>query len=122
MMPVQTALMSEIPKALVSRASAMTNIISRVSGSFGIAILTVIMTQRLAYHSAINSWNLTYEKLFSAGSSLPLSNLMSMIGVRLFQTSYVQTINDIFIITSIITILAILPAAIIKKGVVADEN
>lgn len=122
MMPVQTALMSEIPKALVGRASAMNNIITRVSGSFGIAILAVIMTQRLAYHSAINSWTLTYEKLFSAGSNLPFSDLMSMLGIRLFQTSYVQTINDIFIITSIITIVAILPAVILKKGVVADEN
>jgi EmrB/QacA subfamily drug resistance transporter len=38
MMPVQTALMSEILQLMVARASAMNNIISRVSGSFGIAI------------------------------------------------------------------------------------
>lgn len=122
MMPVQTALMSEIPQVLVGRASAMNNIISRVSGSFGIAVLAVIMTQRLAYHSSINSWSLTYEKVFSVGSEIPFSSLMPMLGTKLFQTSYVQSINDIFIISGIITILAILPVLILKKGVIADEN
>jgi hypothetical protein len=45
----------------------------------------------------------------------PLSALMSRLGTGVFQVSYVQSINDIFIVTAIITIWAILPVIILRK-------
>lgn len=123
MMPAQTALMSEIPQQKVGRASAMNNIITRVSGSFGIAILAVIMTQRTAYHSAVISWFVSPDSIAAVGSmGAAASDLMSQIGTSIFQTSYVRSINDIFIITGIITFCALLPAIFLKKGVLADHE
>ena len=123
MMPAQTALMSEIQQSKVGRASAINNIITRVSGSFGIAILAVVMTKRSAYHSAIISWGISADNIqgiTSAGA--PVSSVMAELGQIIFQTSYVRAIDDIFIITGIITILAILPALLLKKGAVKNEN
>lgn len=123
MMPVQTALMSEIPDPSVSRASAMNNIITRVSGSFGLAILSVIMANRTAYHSEIIRWGISeaaIQELTQMGA--PIGSVYSEIGQIIFQTSYVRSINDIFIITGIITLLAILPISLLRKGAFKNEN
>jgi len=123
MMPAQTALMSEIPQQMVGRASAMNNIITRVSGSFGIAILAVIMTKRAAYHSAVISWAILPENIAAAtGTGISMQEFMPQLGTLIFKTAYVRSINDIFIITGIITICAILPAILLKKGVVAKNE
>jgi len=63
MMPAQTAALSVIPPALIRRASAITNIISRVSASFGIALLTSVMNNRMALHAARYSEVLTWNNL-----------------------------------------------------------
>lgn len=121
MMPIQTALMSEIPSDKVSRASALTNIISRVSGAFGIAILTIFMGQRTAYHSAVISWQVTPENtIFQSG--LPIDTAMGILGQAIFQTSYVRAMNDVFILTGIITIFAIFSVIFLKKGELKNEK
>jgi len=124
MMPAQTGLMSQIPPQKVGNASAMNNIISRVSGSFGIAVLSVVMTKRLAYHSAILTWNISSDSISTTlNSGVSPDSLFSILGQMIFQTSYVRTVNDIFILTGIITFCAILPAILLKKGVLkSNEN
>lgn len=123
MMPAQTALMSEIPQRKVGRASAMNNIITRVSGSFGIAILAVIMTKRSAYHTAMISWSVSQERVTDIiNMGAPMQAFMGQLGKTIFQISYVRSINDIFIITGIITVLAVVPAFILKKGVVTKNE
>ncbi len=124
MMPAQTGLMSQIPQHQVGSASAMNNIISRVSGSFGIAVLSVIMTKRLAFHSAMLTWNVSGDSISAALSSgAPPTSFFSALGQMIFQTSYVRSVNDIFILTGIITFGAILPAILLKKGELSkNEN
>ncbi len=123
MMPAQTGLMSEIPQQKVGSASAMNNIISRVSGSFGIAILAMIMTNRLSYHSAMISWTLPEYSIGAAISSgVQPATLFASLGQMIFQTAYVRSINDIFIITGIITLCAVLPAILLRKGVVKSHE
>jgi EmrB/QacA subfamily drug resistance transporter len=53
MMPAQTAGMAVIPQPLVGRASAIQNIIQRVAGSFGIAVLTVVLDDAQAQRAAL---------------------------------------------------------------------
>lgn len=124
MMPAQTGLMSQIPQHKVGSASAMNNIISRVSGSFGIAVLAVIMTKRLAFHSAILTWNISGDSISDAlNSGVPSASLFSSLGQMIFQTSYVRSVNDIFILTGFITLCAVLPAILLKKGeLTKNEN
>ncbi len=121
MMPIQTALMSEIPANKISRASAMTNIISRVSGAFGIAVLTIIMSKRTSFHSAMISWQITPNNyIFSSG--LPKDAQMGILGNAIFETSYVRALNDMFILTGAITGLAILLVIFLNKGELKNGN
>lgn len=124
MMPAQTGLMSQIPPQKVGSASAMNNIISRVSGSFGIAVLAMVMTKRLAYHSAMLTWNVSSDSIGAALSGgAPSASLFAALGQMIFQTSYVRSVNDIFILTGIITFCAVLPAILLKKGALkSNEN
>lgn len=59
MMPLTTAGMNAIPRHLVGKASSLSNVMRQVAGSFGIAILTTIMSQRQTYHGTTISENLT---------------------------------------------------------------
>jgi len=121
MMPIQTALMSEIPQDQVSRASALNNIISRVSGAFGIAILTIFMGERTAYHSAMLSWQIAPDNvIFHSG--IPFENAMGILGQAIFQTSYVRAMNDVFILTGLVTACAIFSVGLLKKGELKNER
>ncbi len=118
MMPAQVAMMSEIRQQQVGRASAMNNIITRVAGSFGIAVLSVILTHRLAFHSAVISWSVSSSNIaLGLGKGVPLSELMSQLGTAIYQTAFVRSLNELFIITSIITLCSLFAVIMLKKGV-----
>ncbi len=127
-MPAQTASMVDIPTELIGRASSITNIISRVSSSFGIAVLTSMLTTRQAIHGARISWGLnaanptvmqTIGRAAAAlgggarGKGLALAYLQGMVA----KTSFVNAIDDVFIATAAFTLIAIVPALFLKKGV-----
>lgn len=131
MMPTQSALMTEIESEKVGRASSINNILTRVAGSFGIAALTIIMSSRNAIHSANLSWSLSsvnpgvMSQIYDLSSKLPGGGgeafinptVYSILGQRIFQISFVQSMNDVFIITAVITAIAILPGLLLKKKI-----
>lgn len=51
MMPAQTSGMNAVPKHLISRATALNNTMRQISGSFGIAILTMVLQRREVFHT-----------------------------------------------------------------------
>jgi EmrB/QacA subfamily drug resistance transporter len=127
MMPAQTAAMVEIPTHLVGRASALTNIIQRVSSSFGIAVLTAILTTRQALHGNWLAWTVSPANpaamsalnhagaLMGGGAKGRGMALMFLQGMAL-KTGFVNAIDDVFIISAVITAVAIIPAFFLKKG------
>jgi EmrB/QacA subfamily drug resistance transporter len=127
MMPAQTAAMVEIPTQLVGRASAITNIIQRVSGSFGIALLTSVLTTRQVIHGQWLAWTVNpgnpaaMNALAHAGSLMGGGAKGRGMALAFFQgmatkTGFVNAIDDVFIITAFITVIAIIPALFLKKG------
>jgi MFS family permease len=125
--PAQTAAMVDIPTELVGRASAITNIISRVASSFGIAVLTSMLTTRQAIHSAQLSWTVSaanpavtgmMSKMSAAvgrgarGRGIALAYLKGLAA----QAGFVNAIDDVFLITAGLTIIALIPAFFLKKG------
>ena len=127
MMPAQTAAMVDIPTELIGRASSITNIISRVSSSFGIAVMTSLLTRRQAIHGARLSWGLsaanatvtdTISRAAAAmgggahGKSVALAYIAGMVA----KTSFVNAIDDVFIITALLTLIALVPALFLKRG------
>src|SRR5208283_1898517 len=76
-MPAQTAALVDIPTQLVGRASALTNIIGRVSSSFGIAVLTAVLTTRQVLHGAWLTWTVNPA---NPAAMAALSHAGSMMG------------------------------------------
>lgn len=132
-MPAQTASMAVIPQAMIGRASAITNILSRVASSFGLAILTSIMNQRISWHhsllaTAINNQNASALKLIHQLSvhygATPKGNALAtayLDGV-VSKQAFVQGIDDIFILAAILTVVGVIPALFLKKGTVAPSR
>jgi EmrB/QacA subfamily drug resistance transporter len=132
-MPAQTAALVDIPTELVGRASALTNIISRVASSFGISVLTSTLTWRQAFHGARLSWGLsaaspaTTSSLAGMGALLgggargrtaALAYLQGMVA----KAAFVNAIDDVFLITAAFILLALVPALFLKRGAQAGRG
>ena len=133
LMPAQTAAMVDIPTELVGRASAISNIIQRVSSSFGIAVLTTVLTTRQALHGQWLAWTVSPANP-AAMSALSRTSALMGGGARgrgmalaylkgmAMKTAFVNAIDDVFIITAIITAFAVIPAFFLKKGKVGSAG
>ncbi|MDI3535324.1 MAG: hypothetical protein PWQ82_1689 [Thermosediminibacterales bacterium] len=118
MMPIQTSVMSVVPTEKVGRASSITNIINRVSGSFGIAVLTMLLNKRITYHSAMLHWNIRSDNLAIHVSKQMSDTILEGI---IYKMSFVQALNDIFLIMTILILIALFPAFLLKKGEVSSK-
>jgi len=126
-MPAQTAALVDVPTELVGRASSITNIIRSVAGSFGLAVLTSILTMRQAVHGARLTWTLvpsdpivssTISHIASAfgggarGHGVALAYLKGVIT----QTSFINGVDDVFVAAAAFTVMALIPAVLLKRS------
>ena len=129
-MPAQTAAMAGLPNEMVGRASAMTNIINRVSGSFGIAILTSILNDRIALHTmqmtsqvtatnpAVASFFQQVGSFLGGGAAAAQAQSLGTIYLQgvVAQTAFVRGIDDIFLIAAGFALAGVIPAFFLQKG------
>jgi EmrB/QacA subfamily drug resistance transporter len=126
-MPAQTAALVEIPTQLVGRASALTNIIGRVAGSFGIAVLTSVLNTRQILHGNWLAWSVNPANPVATGALAGASQMMggsvkghsmalAFLQGTVTQTAFVDAIDDAFLITAIFTVVAVIPAFFLKRG------
>jgi len=121
MMTVTTVGMITIPLNLVSRASALRNVILQVAASLGIAMFTLVMQNRQIFHYAnlMNSANLSATdglSLQAALRQLAISQgwdstttsvyIASAIAKRVATLSSVQAIGDCFLIAAAMCLVA----------------
>jgi len=116
MMPAQTAAMNDMPAPLISRATAVTSIIRNVASSFGIAIMTVLLTQRNSFHMArmtdsLGPDNLAYTSWLSSNPGFGAQLFSGHLGKQ----SFVYAIDDVFLLTAFLTLLALIPAFFLRK-------
>lgn len=131
-MPAGTASMEAVPIKLASKASTISNIVTRVSSSFGIAVLTSIMNNKDNFYAIQMRNNITEA---SIGVNQFLSSLSSdyggviidvkEIGMQciqklILQTAFVRALDDIFIIATCVTLVSVIPALFLKRGVQKD--
>jgi len=125
-MPAQTAAMVDIPTELVGRASAMTNIVQRVASSFGIAVLTSVLTTRQALHGQWLAWTvnpsnpaamsaLAHAGAVMGGGARGRGLALAFLQGQALKTGFVNGIDDVFLITAVITAIAFVPALFLKR-------
>jgi len=100
----QAASLDAVSNSEIGDASAISNIISRVSASLGIAALTSILTSRITYHAGKISAGLI-------ASGTDITTQITQIKVE----SFVNGLDDIFMIASALTLVGLIPALFLKK-------
>lgn len=81
MMTLSTVGMNAVPRAIVGNASSLSNVIRQVMSSFGIAILTMVMTTRTHFHSAAISESISVTSLTAAEFLKGLTGMYTQAGV-----------------------------------------
>ena len=128
--PLSAIALSEIPRDKMAQASGMFNVIRQVGGSFGVAILGALLTQRTIFHTAmfgqtVNPYSpafqhtasiLRYFVQHAVGGTISAASLRvtSMLGSHIAQQAFVQAINDDFLIAATITALGVIPIFFLK--------
>lgn len=137
MMPVQTAGVAEIPTEKMGNASALASAFRQIAGSFGIAMLTSIMTSRQTFHLSHYTNSVNLQSPEGQNLSLLFSNIGVSEGFSMFQTkaitskfimqniyqqAFIASINDAFLVTCGICIVGLLLSFLIKKKSPLPQN
>jgi DHA2 family multidrug resistance protein len=123
---------AEIRRQDMAQASGLMNVIRQVGGSFGVAILQTLLTQRIIFHSAaagegINRSSplfaqsqqlLRYHAIHDIGSSIQsaASQGAMVFSSQFSQQMFVWGINDDFLFSCISTLACLLPIVILKTS------
>jgi DHA2 family multidrug resistance protein len=111
----------------MAQASAISNSIRQLGGSLGVAILATTLTTRVSFHNQnygenINQHSVVFQQTIGklrnhvqhdAGSSPLVSGRQSqfLLLSNLNKQSYIEGINDDFLLAGIITFLGVIPVA-----------
>jgi DHA2 family multidrug resistance protein len=128
--PLSALALTEISRKEMAQASGLMNVIRQVGGSFGVAILQTLLTQRVLYHTAVAGASLDRSSpLFSrslqmlqthavhdAGSSIQsaIAQNSMVIMSHFSQQMFVWGINDDFLISAACTAVCVIPIIILK--------
>lgn len=129
MMPVTVMSMANIPLSKVSRASAINNALRQISGSMGIAILTTVLQNRQIFHlqHIAENINLTSHAalgMLTSGQQLFMHHgdvswmghvkSLAVLSQLSIQQSYVFSFDDSFFVLSLICLVGVIPALLLK--------
>jgi DHA2 family multidrug resistance protein len=129
--PLSALAMAEISRRQMAQASGLTNVVRQVGGSFGVAILQTLLTQRIVFHNATAGTGidraspafqqalhlLQIHAVHDAGQTLQNATVQAsaIISSHFFQQVFVWGINDDFFFASICTLLCIVPVIFLKS-------
>jgi len=118
MMPIFTGGVAVIPVAQVNAASAFNNVVQRVSGALGLAVLTAILVkqqaEQTAGRAALMPSDVATPHLGPPGTPDWLGDYATY---RMTQLQvFVGTIGDLFLIASGLSLLAALAALALRSG------
>lgn len=129
MMPVTTSGMTWIPTQDVARASAVNNIVQRLSASFGLAVLTSLVTgwesSRVAgYVAAFNPGNALalhfYQSLVTLLRST--SQAVTLVLGLANRNAFVSAIDDLFVVAAAIVVVGIVPSFFLRTNRAPGEH
>jgi DHA2 family multidrug resistance protein len=128
--PLSALALTEISRSDMGQASGLTNVIRQVGGSFGVAILQTLLSQRIAFHTSVAGVALDRSSpvfsrslqlvqmhaMHDVGSTLQNAGLQStMVLMSHFsQQIFVWSINDDFLFAAACTAVCIIPILILK--------
>jgi DHA2 family multidrug resistance protein len=122
--------MTEIRRHDMAQASSLLNVIRQVGGSFGVAILQTLLSQRITFHTAtagatINRTSplfarsqqlLRFHAIHDIGSSIQNAAAQArlLFSIQFSQQVFVWAINDAFLFACFCTMACLLPILMLK--------
>lgn len=137
MMPATNAGMSVVPTKLVGRASSLNNVIRQVSSSFGVAIITTLLTGRETFHQVtgadaitpdnfqmVQAVNLMQNMMLRAGLGLDQAKAaaLTMVNGMLMQKAFVQAVADVFLVLAVVAFAGLIPVLLLRREKQADAE
>lgn len=136
--PITSVALVDIPREKMAQASGLSNVVRQLGGSFGVAILSTLLTTRVNYHAQvfeqsieINSpaYNSVTHKMTTyfqheagASPSNAVRYTQSAITAQVNKEAYIQSIDDDFLIAGIITVIGIIPVFWLHNKKAKDDK
>jgi MFS transporter, DHA2 family, multidrug resistance protein len=128
--PLSTVALSSIARQKMAQASGLFNVIRQIGGSFGVAIVGTMLTRRIIFHTAayggaIDQYSPTFQHLafglqhfaqhaVGGSGSEAAERAKALLGSHLAQQSFVQAVNDDFLLAAGITVIGIIPILLLR--------
>jgi DHA2 family multidrug resistance protein len=123
--PLTTVATLDVPREKMGQASGLINVLRQIGGSFGVALLTTILTSRIIFHSQhygealeMNSpvlrttvshlGSYAVQHIGSFGQMAEQQGRMLLLS-NLHQQAFAQGIADDFLLAGIITLVSAIP-------------
>jgi len=119
-----------IPKEKMGQASGLINVLRQIGGSFGVALLSTLLTTRVIYHSQVfgesldqNSpafkgvmTNISHFIVHNTGSTLASASQQGsyLLMSHLNRQAFVQAISDDFLIATVFTLISVIPVFFLR--------
>ena len=116
MMPVMTNGINALPQNLNPHATAMNNTLQQVAGAIGSAFLVTLMQNRTESYAQ----ELTEEAMQNVG--LTAAQGMEAMQQQIMNTAMVEGINDTFLISTFIAVVALVLAFFIQRPPRPEED
>ena len=119
MMPIMTNGLNELPSRMNPHGTALNNTLSQVSGAIGSAVMITIMSQRTKTHGE----ELAQEAMqkMSNTTTQPSPEAIATMQEQLGMKAMLEGINDAFLISVGIVIVALVLAMFVKRAVPPKE-
>ncbi|MGB5105922.1 MAG: DHA2 family efflux MFS transporter permease subunit [Candidatus Zixiibacteriota bacterium] len=128
--PLTAMAISGIAHQKMAQASGLINVIRQIGGSFGVAAFGSILTQRTIYHAAtygqqVNAHSDTFKQTVSQLQSwavhiggnttgVALAKAKAQVGMLVVNQAFVQAIDDVFLLASVIILIGVVPLFMIR--------
>ncbi len=129
--PLQVMAVSHLVPRQLAQGSSLINLIRQIGGSFGVAIFGMVLAQRDLFHQSVDGEGIdihgdTFDQ--AAGtlahllvrSGIPVTQTRTLAGALIAQTvskgAYIQAICDVFFIVAILSLVCMIPLALIPNG------
>ncbi len=128
--PLNTLSLSDIPRERMAQASGLFNVIRQVGGSFGVAIMGTLLTDRTIFHDTMYGQSVSPAspvvqnvllglKNFSqhaVGGTLSMSAMRAeaLLGYQISQQAFVSAVDDDFLVAAAITVLCLVPILFLR--------
>ena len=136
--PLSTIALSGIPRDRMAQASGLFNVLRQIGGSFGVALMGTLLTNRTIFHSTIYGQVVNQNSPATKNTIYVLSNFgrhvaggtnslnamraKALVGHNVGLQAFVSAVDDDFFIAAIITLLCVVPILLLRYKKKKKEN